>query len=115
LCKTLKINRSEYYYHKDHRTNKYKESNKKLDIEILKIYKESKRRYGAPKIRKMLVQQGIKVSQKRVSKRMKFLKTKSCIVKKYKPVSNKVKVDDSNEENLLKQEFETKEKREKLV
>ena len=115
MCKALKISRSEYYYHKNHRSNRYKESNQKLDIEILKIYKESKRRYGAPKIRKILEQQGIKVSQKRVSKRMKFLKIKSCIVKKYKPISNKGRIDDSNKENLLKQEFKAKEKREKMV
>lgn len=115
MCKALKISRSEYYYHKNHRTNKYKESNKKLDTEILKIYKESKKRYGAPKIKKKLEQEGIYVSQKRVSKRMKFLKIKSCIVKKYKPVSSSKKVDDSNKENLLKQEFKANQLREKLV
>lgn len=115
MCKALKISRSEYYYHKTHRSNSYKEDNKKLDIEILRIYKESKKRYGAPKIKKMLEQEGIHVSQKRVSKRMKFLKIKSCIVKKYKPESNKNKVDDTNKENLLDQEFEAKEKREKMV
>lgn len=115
MCKALKISRSEYYYRKSHKTNIYKESNRELDIEILKIYKESKRRYGAPKIRKILEQQGMKVSQKRVSKRMKFLKIKSCTVKKYKPVSNQNKVDDTNKENLLNQEFEAKEKREKMV
>lgn len=63
----------------------------------------------------MLEQEGIYVSQKRVSKRMKFLKIKSCIVKKYRPLSNKNKVDATNKENLLKQEFEAREKREKMV
>ena len=115
MCKALKISRSEYYYHKQHRSNIYKENNKKLDVEIMKIYKESKRRYGAPKIKKVLEQKGIQANQKRVSKRMKFLKIKSCIVKKYKPESNKNKVDDTNKENLLKQDFEAKSKREKMV
>ena len=115
MCKALKISRSEYYYYKQHRDNIYKEKNKKLDVEIMKIYKESKKRYGAPKIKKVLEQRGIQASQKRVSKRMKFLGIKACIVKKYKPVSNKNKVDDTNKENLLKQEFEAKSKREKLV
>ena len=111
----MKVSRSEYYYHKKHNSNKYKESNKKLDVEILKIYFESKRRYGAPKIREILMKTGNQVSQKRVSKRMKFLKIKSCIVKKFRPASNNKKVDNVNKENLLNQEFEAKSLREKMV
>ena len=85
LCKALKISRSEYYYHKRHRTNAYKEDNRKLDVDILRIYNESKKRYGSPKIHQMLEKEGKYVSKKRVGKRMRFLKIKSCIVKKYKP------------------------------
>ena len=92
LCKALKISRSEYYYHKEHQTNKYKEENQKLDIDILRIYKESKNRYGAPKIKKILETEGKHISRKRVAKRMKFLKIKSCIIKKYKSSSSKRKV-----------------------
>ena len=43
LCKALKISRSEYYYHKNHRTNVYKEDNRKLDVDILRNYNESKK------------------------------------------------------------------------
>ena len=111
----MKISRSEYYYHKNHRTNKYKEANKKLDVDILRIYKESKKRYGAPKIQQMLAKEGIYVSVKRVGKRMKFLKIKSCIVKKYRPGSSSKKVDSEGKKNLLNQEFEAKELRTKLV
>ena len=43
----------------------YQIANKKLDVEIRKIYDESKKRYGSPKITKVLESGGIKVSQKR--------------------------------------------------
>lgn len=36
---------------------------------------------------------------------MKFLKIKSCIIKKYKPLSSKRKVNTEGKENLLNQEF----------
>ena len=48
--------------------------------------------------------QGIKVSQKRVARRMKLLGLRSIIVKKFNHSGNK-KVDDKNKENLLEQNF----------
>ena len=79
------------------------------------IYKESKNRYGAPKIKKILETEGKHVSQKRVAKRMKFLKIKSCIIKKYKPSSSNRKVNTEGKENLLNQEFKTNTLRSKMV
>jgi transposase InsO family protein len=111
----LKLSRSEYYYHKKHRTNVYKEENQKLDVDILRIYNESKRRYGAPKIQKMLEKEGKHVSIKRVGKRMRFLKIKSCIVKKYRPGISSKKVDNEGKKNLLNQEFKADEIRTKMV
>ena len=96
----MKISRSEYYYHKNHRTNVYKEDNRKLDVDILRIYNESKKRYGSPKIQQMLEKEGKHVSIKRVGKRMRFLKIKSCIVKKYRPASSSKKVNSEGKENL---------------
>ena len=46
---------------------------------------------------------------------MRFLKIKSCIVKKYRPGSSSKKVDNEGKNNLLNQEFEAKELREKMV
>ena len=73
MCKVLKVPRSVYYYHKQERTNSYVENNKKLDKVILEKYNQSKGRYGSPKIQKKLEKDGIKVSQKRVARRMKIL------------------------------------------
>ena len=105
LCKCLGIHHSVYYYHVNHTTNSYKESNRELDVEITKIFNESKCRYGSPKITKVLNNQGIRVSQKRVARRMKFLGLRSIIVKKFNH-SSKSKSDDTKEyPNLLKQNF----------
>ena len=115
LCKVLKVPRSVYYYHQQGKVNSYEESNKELDRKILEKCNNSKGRYGSPKIKKELEKDGIKVSQKRVARRMKKLGIKSVIIKKYNPGPAKSKVDDTNKPNLLKQEFKAKHLREKLV
>ena len=105
MCKCLDIHHSVYYYHCNHKTNSYKIANQKLDVEIKKIYDESKGRYGSPKITKVLENKGIKVSQKRVARRMKFLGLRSIIVKKFNHAGNS-KTDNSKEySNLLEQDF----------
>ena len=70
LCECLDLHHSVYYYHQNHTTNIYKESNQKLDAVIKKVYDESKGK-------------GINVSKKRVARRMKFLGLKSIVVKKF--------------------------------
>ena len=105
MCKCLGIHHSIYYYHVKHTTNSYKESNRELDIEIKRIFEESKLRYGSPKITKVLNEQGIKVSQKRVARRMKELGLRSIVVKKFNH-SGKSKIDETKEyPNLLEQDF----------
>ena len=80
-------------------------ANKKLDIEIKRIYKESKGRYGSSKITKILNNKGVKVSQKRVARRMRRLKLRSIVIKKYNHAGNS-KTDNTKEyPNLLEQDF----------
>lgn len=114
LCKAVKLHHSVYYYHKQNRKNSYKKANEELDKRIKEEYEKSKERYGSPKITKILNQQGIKVSQKRVARRMKALGLKSIIVKKYNHNGNK-KVDDTNKKNLLEQNFKAEKPSEKWV
>ena len=114
LCKAVKLHPSVYYYHKQNRENSYKKANEELDKKIKEEYEKSKKRYGSPKITKILNQQGIKVSQKRVARRMKVLGIKSIIVKKYNHNGNK-RVDDTNKKNLLEQNFKAEKPSEKWV
>ena len=104
LCKAVNLHHSVYYYHKQNKENSYKKANEELDKKILEEFEKSKKRYGSPKITKILNQQGIKVSQKRVARRMKAMGIKSIIVKRFNHNGNK-KVDDTNKENLLAQNF----------
>lgn len=114
LCKAVKLHHSVYYYHKQNKANSYKKANEELDKRILEEFNKSKKRYGSPKITKILKNQGIQVSQKRVARRMKALGIKSIIVKKYNHNGNK-KVDDTNKENLLVQNFKAEKPGEKWV
>ena len=114
LCKAVKLHHSVYYYHKQNKENIYKKANEELDKKILEEFEKSKRRYGSPKITKILKRQGIQVSQKRVARRMKALGIKSIIVKKFNHNGNK-KVDDTNKENLLAQDFKAEKQGQKWV
>ena len=114
LCKAVNLHHSVYYYHRKNKENSYKKANEELDKKILEEFKKSKRRYGSPKITKILKKQGIQVSQKRVARRMKVLGIKSIIVKKFNHNGNK-KVDDTNKENLLAQDFKAKKPGKKWV
>lgn len=115
MCKCLGIHHSVYYYHCTHATNRYEKANKQLDVEIKRVFNESKKRYGLPKITKILNEQGIKVSQKRVGRRMKLLGLRSIAVKKFN-YSGKSKKDDTKEyPNLLEQNFFVKKPSQKWV
>lgn len=101
----MNIHHSVYYYHCNNQTNSYKIANQKLDEEIKKIYYESKCRYGSPKITRILNNNGIGASQKRVAKRMKILGLRSIVVKKYNHAGSS-KADNNKEyTNLLEQDF----------
>lgn len=114
LCKAVKLHHSVYYYHKQNKENSYKKANEELDKKIIEEFKKSKKRYGSPKITKILDKQGIKVSQKRVARRMKALGLRSIIVKKFNHSGNK-KVDDKNKKNLLDQNFNAEKPSKKWV
>ena len=114
LCKAVKLHYSVYYYHKQNKENSYKKANEELDKKIMEEFNKSRKRYGSPKITRILNKQGIKVSQKRVARRIKVLKLRSIIVKKFNHNGNK-KVNDENKENLLAQDFKAEHPSEKWV
>lgn len=114
MCKYLEIPRSLYYYHKQGKTNKYKEANIILDEHISRIFKESKGRYGSPKIKKKLEEIGIIASLKRIRKRMKFLGLHCITIKKFNPGKSS-KIDIRNKPNILNQKFTASKPSEKWV
>ncbi len=73
MYKVLDYPRSTYYdKQKEKPENKWEKVNKKLQEDILEIYNESNKVYGAPKIREKLKEKGYKnISIKRVQRHMK--------------------------------------------
>ncbi|QQY79457.1 IS3 family transposase [Keratinibaculum paraultunense] len=115
MCKVLDYPRSTYYdKQKEKPENKWKKVNKKLQEDILEIYNESNKVYGAPKIREKLKEKGYKnISIKRVQRHMKKLGIRSIVVKKYRPNSTKKVYEEG--ENLLNRDFSTTKINEKWV
>lgn len=79
----MDISRSLYYYHLNNPQNSYEKSNELMEVEIKRVYEDSKGRYGAPKITRILKSKGFKISEKRVSKIMRKAGLRSITVKKF--------------------------------
>jgi len=83
MCKTLKVSRSAYYGWLKRKPNKRDIENEYLTQKIRKIYHESRRTYGSPRITLALRNQGIRVSRNRVARIMKKENLRSIIRKKF--------------------------------
>jgi putative transposase len=70
-------------------SNREKENNGYTKM-IAQIHKESKERYGAPKIHQTLLQQGVTISLKRVQRLMKKAEIRSITYKKFRPYGKKL-------------------------
>jgi len=81
----------------------------------LDIYYGSNKRYGSPKITRILNKRGISVSQKRVTRRMKILNIRSIVVKKFNHNGNQKTDNKSERTNLLNQDFKADKPGLKLV
>ena len=103
-CRVYGVSSNGYRSWRDRKPSKRSLENQKLDTKIQCIYVEHKGRYGVPRIKDELSDQGLKVNKKRVENRMKALKLKGKQARKFKVTT------DSNHqspvaENLLNQNF----------
>ncbi|WP_374956481.1 IS3 family transposase [Orenia metallireducens] len=105
LCTVLGVARSTYYDRKARPKSNRELENERLEKDIMGIYLNSKKRYGAIKIHKKLSKTGWNVSIKRVQRLMKKLDIRSIVHKKFKHYSSKS--EDICGENLLKRDFST--------
>lgn len=97
--------KSSYYASKCLRAQNRNDKEESIKDNILRIWKESKKRYGAPKIHKKLEIEGISISERTISRYMSELGIHSIIVKKYRPHSGKTAV--VERDNLLAGNFTT--------
>src|SRR5690625_5355621 len=105
MCETLNIPKSTYYQSLNKTESNRDRENREFTEKIIQIHEESKKRYGAPKIHKILEKQGHKISFKRVQRLMKKAGIQSIIVKKFRPTPSSEKVEER--ENIIKRDFST--------
>lgn len=105
LCRVLRVNRSSYYKHFNRSESKRDQENQRIRTCILRIYSESKCRYGTEKMRKVLeMNDGIFISPGRVYRLMKSMNLPK--MSSEKPRFRAAKQDDSKPcPNILKQRF----------
>ena len=99
MCKTLKVSRALVYYER-----KNKREDKKLEEDIIRIFKESRNNYGSRKIKVKLEELGYQVSLRRIRKIMNL----NGLVSNYTVKQFKIHKSSCNEEkveNLLNREF----------
>jgi len=109
MCTTLEVSRSGYYKwsQEKERENSYQKRRKALLVRITWLFIDNHRRYGSPKITKLLQSEGWEVSERLVGKLMKENGLRACVSKKFR-----VNTTDSNHDypiapNVLNQQFKT--------
>jgi putative transposase len=113
MCIVLDIPRSSYYEKVNRKTSKTEIRREEIKKEVKSIYKDSKCRYGAPKIHKVLESKDVKCSMQLVQRIMKSEGIKSIVFKKYKHQNSKPSPAPAG--NILSREFEAKGLGEKIV
>jgi transposase InsO family protein len=88
MCRILKVSRSGYYQWTRRKQSERKQRREQLKQQISRIFLDSRRLYGSPKIAQVLRQQGVQVSEKTVARIMQKLGMKSRTVRKYKATTN---------------------------
>lgn len=108
MCKVFSVSKNAYYYWLKQTPTQQKQRRDLISREIKKVWKESFKTYGSPRITMALQKQGFQVSRKYVAKLMNQLEIKSIIRQKY-VVTTDSKHDYSISENKLKRAFKVEE------
>ncbi|WP_260289789.1 IS3 family transposase, partial [Pediococcus parvulus] len=105
-CKVLSVPRSTYYEHQQNHVSPQAKRRKTLSQSIKRIYFNSRRIYGAPKILKALQKEGKTASIKLVQRLMRQMGLKSITRKKwhYQQTND---IDATDYSNILAQDFRT--------
>lgn len=113
LCRILGVRRSTYYHHylRSPKQTQFEIEDEKLSPLVNEIFQESKERFGARKIRAVLMERGIQISTKHIARLMKEMNLVckqvrlhywSTTSRKYKYYGNKIKREfDQPEPNMV--------------
>ena len=107
LCEALDVARGTFYNHIFRRADrtKYQEEQQALMIQVQQIFNDSKQRFGAEKIRVILLENGIHVGKKRIRQIMQELGLESVRENAKKAY---IKRQEYRRRNLVNQEFKTR-------
>ncbi len=105
MCKVLKVSTSGYYYWLKYPVSLRAKKQKDLLVEIKKIYDDSKRCYGSPRITAELKSIGIFSSRPRVARLMRKANIRSVIRKSYRVQTTDSAHTYAVAENLLNRDF----------
>ena len=104
LCDVLNLSTSSYYRWLHEPINKRQQNDADLDQAIIQIFNEHKSRYGSVRIYDTLKDNGWKVTQPRVSKRMRVLSLQAKASKRFKVTTdsnhNKEVADNLRDQNV---------------
>ncbi len=109
MCRVLEVSRSGFYKWRDTTTNPQAERKALLLQRITYHFKDNQRRYGSPKITKLLQKEGYTVSERTVGKYMQELGLRSCVAKRFRVMTTDSNHDLPIAPNLLNQDFKTAE------
>ena len=105
MCQVLELSRSGYYRWLKRKPSMREKFNLKLKEKITEIYYRHKRRYGSPRIYRVLRNKGYLINIKRVVRLMREMNLKAIQPRKFKITTNSDH-DQNIKENLLKREFD---------
>ncbi len=104
MCQLLDVSRSGYYEWRKRPESERARRRREMIQRIYRIYVKSRRLYGSPKITHVLRKEGVKISQKTVSRLMQSQGLKSRTIRKYKATTNS-KHNHPVQDNVLNQIF----------
>lgn len=107
MCKVLQVSRSGFYKWLQSEPSEQERRKAKVLERITYHFHDTEKRYGSPKITRMLWEEGIQISERTISIYMKELGLRSCVCSKFK-----VQTTDSDHDlpiapNVLDQKFAT--------
>ena len=105
MCRVLLVSRSGYYSWRDRPESERAKDNEKLLLKIKTAHKNSKKRYGSPRIHKQLVKDGVACSRGRVARLMRDAGIRAKQKRKF-VVTTDSKHDLPVAENILNRQFD---------
>jgi len=108
LCRVLWVERSGFYAWRSREESNHAVDDRRLAIEVRAAFEESKRRYGSPRVYRVLRRQGVKVGRHRVARLMRDQKLQARRRRKFVATTNS-KHSMPTPPNIVRRHFEVEE------